>query len=140
MGPHFLWKEEAKVTNTFINRNLHSSDMNGLVQKALDASNVYENIANYVSEANETAELALNITDRIYDVSVPLPQGLLVYGLILLWLFFSFFFFINRFLWSFLIFMQKTSLCLALICYCTSFSLFTKQSPSAFMCVCVCMC
>lgn len=65
--------------------------MNGLVQKALDASNVYENIANYVSEANETAELALNITDRIYDVSV--PQGLLVYGLILLWLFFSFFFY-----------------------------------------------
>lgn len=79
------------MTNSFINRNLHSSDMNGLVQKALDASNVYENIANYVSEANETAELALNITDRIYDVSV--PQGLLVYGLILLWLFFSFFFY-----------------------------------------------
>ncbi|ERE85268.1 laminin subunit alpha-4, partial [Cricetulus griseus] len=50
-----------------LSRNLHSSDMNGLVQKALDASNVYENIANYVSEANETAEFALNITDRIYD-------------------------------------------------------------------------
>ncbi|XP_055472145.1 laminin subunit alpha-4 [Psammomys obesus] len=50
-----------------LSRNLHSSDMNGLVHKALDASNVYENIANYVSEANETAELALNITDRIYD-------------------------------------------------------------------------
>ncbi|XP_075410771.1 laminin subunit alpha-4 isoform X2 [Tenrec ecaudatus] len=50
-----------------LNRNLHSSDTNGLVQKALDASNVYENIANYVMEANETADLALNITDRIYD-------------------------------------------------------------------------
>ncbi|XP_004673841.1 PREDICTED: laminin subunit alpha-4 isoform X2 [Condylura cristata] len=50
-----------------LNRNLHSSDMNGLVQKALDASNVYENIANYISEASESAELALNITDRIYD-------------------------------------------------------------------------
>lgn len=50
-----------------LNRNLHSSDMNGLVQKALDASNVYENIANYVNEASETAHLALNITDRIYD-------------------------------------------------------------------------
>uniref|UniRef100_G1Q4T5 Laminin EGF-like domain-containing protein n=2 Tax=Myotis lucifugus TaxID=59463 RepID=G1Q4T5_MYOLU len=50
-----------------LNRNLHSSDANGLVQKALDASNVYENIANYVSEANDTAELALNITDQIYD-------------------------------------------------------------------------
>lgn len=69
--------------------------MNGLVQKALDASNVYENIANYVSEANETAELALNITDRIYDVSVALPQGLLVYGLISLWLFFSLSLFFN---------------------------------------------
>ncbi|XP_065744712.1 laminin subunit alpha-4 [Phocoena phocoena] len=50
-----------------LSRNLHSSDVNGLVQKALDASNVYENIANYVSEANEMAEQALNITDRIYD-------------------------------------------------------------------------
>ncbi|XP_010596568.2 laminin subunit alpha-4 [Loxodonta africana] len=50
-----------------LNRNLHSSDTNGLVQKALEASNVYENIANYVSEADETAGLALNITDRIYD-------------------------------------------------------------------------
>ncbi|KAJ8779747.1 hypothetical protein J1605_012234 [Eschrichtius robustus] len=50
-----------------LSRNLHSSDVNGLVQKALDASNVYENIANYVTEANETAEQALNITDRIYD-------------------------------------------------------------------------
>ena len=52
--------------------------MNGLVQKALDASNVYENIANYVSEAKETAELALNITDRIYDVSTTLCQDLLI--------------------------------------------------------------
>ncbi|XP_077018813.1 laminin subunit alpha-4 isoform X2 [Tamandua tetradactyla] len=50
-----------------LNRSLHSSDTNGLVQKALHASNVYENIIKYVSEANETAELALNITDRIYD-------------------------------------------------------------------------
>lgn len=50
-----------------LSRNLHSADMNGLVQKALDASNVYENIANYVNEANETAEFALNVTDRIYD-------------------------------------------------------------------------
>ncbi|EHA97485.1 Laminin subunit alpha-4, partial [Heterocephalus glaber] len=50
-----------------LSRNLHNSDMNGLVQKALNASNVYENIVNYVDEANKTAELALNITDRIYD-------------------------------------------------------------------------
>uniref|UniRef100_A0A8C0X704 Laminin subunit alpha-4 n=1 Tax=Castor canadensis TaxID=51338 RepID=A0A8C0X704_CASCN len=50
-----------------LSRNLHRSDMNGLVQKAVDASNVYEKIASYVSEANETAEVALNVTDRIYD-------------------------------------------------------------------------
>lgn len=60
------------MIHLFANRNLHSSDMNGLVQKALDASNVYENIANYVNEANETAEFALNITERIYDVSIHL--------------------------------------------------------------------
>lgn len=61
------------MSRFFINRNLHSSDMNGLVQKALDASNVYENIANFVNEADETAEQALNISDRIYDVSfIPL--------------------------------------------------------------------
>ncbi|KAM5256538.1 laminin subunit alpha-4 [Ctenodactylus gundi] len=56
-------QEEAEE----LSRSLHSSDMNGLVQKALDASNVYENIISYVGEANDTAELALNITDRIYD-------------------------------------------------------------------------
>ncbi|XP_042526413.1 laminin subunit alpha-4 [Dipodomys spectabilis] len=50
-----------------LSRRLHSSDMNGLVQKALDASNVYENIASYVDEASEKAEFALNITERIYD-------------------------------------------------------------------------
>ncbi|XP_008582107.1 PREDICTED: laminin subunit alpha-4 [Galeopterus variegatus] len=60
-------RRRNEMTGLFIDRNLHSSDMNGLVQKALEASNVYENIANYVSEANETAEFALNITDRIYD-------------------------------------------------------------------------
>lgn len=69
------------MISLFINRNLHSSDMNGLVQKALDASNVYENIANYVNEANETAELALNITDRIYDVSFPLFQRSFIFCL-----------------------------------------------------------
>ncbi|XP_037698538.1 laminin subunit alpha-4 isoform X3 [Choloepus didactylus] len=50
-----------------LNRSLHSSDTNGLVQKAVDASNVYENIVKYVNEANETAQLALNISDRIND-------------------------------------------------------------------------
>lgn len=72
-GPHFPRRSEREIMiHLFINRNLHSADMNGLVQKALDASNVYENIANYVNEANETAEIALNVTDRIYDVCIPL--------------------------------------------------------------------
>ncbi|KAL4675850.1 hypothetical protein H8959_009995 [Pygathrix nigripes] len=59
--------QELQQEANELSRKLHSSDMNGLVQKALDASNVYENIINYVSEANETAEFALNTTDRIYD-------------------------------------------------------------------------
>lgn len=59
--------QELQQEANELSRRLHSSDMNGLVQKALDASNVYENIVNYVSEANETAEFALNTTDRIYD-------------------------------------------------------------------------
>ncbi|XP_043858988.1 laminin subunit alpha-4 [Dromiciops gliroides] len=50
-----------------LNRNLQRSDTNGLVQKALDASNVYENIINFVHEANESAAQALNITDRVND-------------------------------------------------------------------------
>lgn len=54
----------------FINRNLYSSDINGLVQKVLEVLNVYENIVNYVSEVNEIVELVLNIIDRIYDVSI----------------------------------------------------------------------
>uniref|UniRef100_A0A8C8SRY5 Laminin subunit alpha-4 n=1 Tax=Pelusios castaneus TaxID=367368 RepID=A0A8C8SRY5_9SAUR len=50
--------------------NLHSIDTNGLVQKALNASNVYENIATYIEEANETGLLALNTTHRVSDAVV----------------------------------------------------------------------
>ncbi|XP_072499169.1 laminin subunit alpha-4 isoform X2 [Notamacropus eugenii] len=50
-----------------LNRSLHRLDTNGLVQKALDASNVYENIITYVQEANESAAQALSITDRVND-------------------------------------------------------------------------
>uniref|UniRef100_A0A8C0JB68 Laminin subunit alpha 4 n=1 Tax=Chelonoidis abingdonii TaxID=106734 RepID=A0A8C0JB68_CHEAB len=53
-----------------LDRNLHSVDTNGLVQKALNASNVYENIATYIEEANETALLALNTTHRLSDAVV----------------------------------------------------------------------
>lgn len=51
------------------NRNLHGVDTNGLVQRAINASNVYENIASYIEEANKAALLALNTTNRVNDVS-----------------------------------------------------------------------
>uniref|UniRef100_A0A8D0GDX5 Laminin subunit alpha-4 n=1 Tax=Sphenodon punctatus TaxID=8508 RepID=A0A8D0GDX5_SPHPU len=50
-----------------LDSNLHGIDTNGLVQKALNASNVHENIANYIDEANETAILAFNTTERVSD-------------------------------------------------------------------------
>lgn len=50
------------------NRNLHGVDTNGLVQRAINASNVYENIASYIEEANKAALLALNTTNRVNEV------------------------------------------------------------------------
>ncbi|MEE6476066.1 hypothetical protein FKM82_010957 [Ascaphus truei] len=47
--------------------HLKDVDTNGLVQKALDASNVYENIANLIEDANETSVTALNIAERVND-------------------------------------------------------------------------
>uniref|UniRef100_A0A803XVE8 Laminin subunit alpha 4 n=1 Tax=Meleagris gallopavo TaxID=9103 RepID=A0A803XVE8_MELGA len=52
-----------------LDRNLHGIDTNGLVQRAINASNVYENIAGYIEEANKAALLALNTTNRVNDVS-----------------------------------------------------------------------
>lgn len=54
---------------SLFNRNLHGVDTNGLVQRAINASNVYENIAGYIEEANKAALLALNTTNRVNDVS-----------------------------------------------------------------------
>lgn len=51
------------------NRNLYGVDTNGLVQRAINASNVYENIVGYIEEANKAALLALNTTNRVKDVS-----------------------------------------------------------------------
>lgn len=51
------------------NRNLYGVDTNGLVQRAINASNVYENIVGYIEEANKAALLALNTTNRVNDVS-----------------------------------------------------------------------
>ncbi|NXY01324.1 LAMA4 protein, partial [Pteruthius melanotis] len=50
--------------------NLYGVDSNGLVQRAINASNVYENIAGYIEEANEVALLALNTTNRVKDAAV----------------------------------------------------------------------
>ncbi|MBN3288511.1 LAMA4 protein, partial [Polyodon spathula] len=46
---------------------LKNIDANGFVQKAINASNVYENIAKYVEEANETAVITFNYTERAED-------------------------------------------------------------------------
>lgn len=51
------------------NSDLKNIDTNGLVQKALDASNVYEKIVNLVEDSNETSVMAVNAADRAKDVS-----------------------------------------------------------------------
>ncbi|NXT28852.1 LAMA4 protein, partial [Syrrhaptes paradoxus] len=53
-----------------LDRNLYGVDTNGLVQRAINASNVYENIAGYIEEANKAALLALNTTNRVNDAAV----------------------------------------------------------------------
>lgn len=53
----------------FSHRTLHGVDTNGLVQKALNASSVHENIINYIQEATKASVLALNTTQRVNDVS-----------------------------------------------------------------------
>ncbi|KAM9316646.1 laminin subunit alpha-4 [Gastrophryne carolinensis] len=47
--------------------DLKDVDTNGLVQKALDAFNVYEKIATLVEDANETSVVAMNAADRAKD-------------------------------------------------------------------------
>uniref|UniRef100_A0A663LXP2 Laminin subunit alpha 4 n=1 Tax=Athene cunicularia TaxID=194338 RepID=A0A663LXP2_ATHCN len=53
-----------------LDRNLYGVDTNGLVQRAINASNVYENIASYIEEANKAALMALNTTNRVNDAAV----------------------------------------------------------------------
>uniref|UniRef100_A0A8U7NET7 Laminin subunit alpha-4 n=1 Tax=Corvus moneduloides TaxID=1196302 RepID=A0A8U7NET7_CORMO len=55
---------------SLFNRNLYGVDSNGLVQRAINASNAYENIAGYIEEANKVALLALNTTNRVKDAAV----------------------------------------------------------------------
>ncbi|KAM3930337.1 laminin subunit alpha-4 [Leptodactylus fuscus] len=47
--------------------DLKSVDTNGLVQKAIDASNVYEKILSLVDDANETSVEALSTAERVID-------------------------------------------------------------------------
>ncbi|NXI49580.1 LAMA4 protein, partial [Chloroceryle aenea] len=53
-----------------LDRNLYGVDTNGLVQRAINASNVYANIVGYIEGANEAALLALNTTHRVNDAAV----------------------------------------------------------------------
>ncbi|KAM4771027.1 laminin subunit alpha-4 [Rhinophrynus dorsalis] len=47
--------------------DLKDIDTNGLVQKAVDASNVHENIITLIEDANETSFMALHTADRVTD-------------------------------------------------------------------------
>ncbi|NXF90445.1 LAMA4 protein, partial [Eubucco bourcierii] len=53
-----------------LDRNLYGVDTNGLVQRAINASNAYDNIAGYIAEANKAASVALNTTNRVNDAAV----------------------------------------------------------------------
>ncbi|KFV64282.1 Laminin subunit alpha-4 [Dryobates pubescens] len=53
-----------------LDRNLYGVDTNGLVQRAINASNAYDNIAGYIAEANKAALVALNTTNRVNDAAV----------------------------------------------------------------------
>ncbi|XP_064196061.1 laminin subunit alpha-4 [Anguilla rostrata] len=47
--------------------NLKHNDANGFVQKAIDASNVYDNIIKYIDEANTTALTTLDLSSKADD-------------------------------------------------------------------------
>ncbi|XP_062980837.1 laminin subunit alpha-4 [Elgaria multicarinata webbii] len=64
------YAQELRVLADDLDRSLHGVDTNGLVQKALNASNVHENIINYVQEAHQMSVLALNTTERVSDAVV----------------------------------------------------------------------
>ncbi|NXX50388.1 LAMA4 protein, partial [Tricholaema leucomelas] len=53
-----------------LDRNLYGVDTNGLVQRAINASNAYDNIAGYIAEAKKAASVALNTTNRVNDAAV----------------------------------------------------------------------
>uniref|UniRef100_A0A8B9L1L3 Laminin, alpha 4 n=1 Tax=Astyanax mexicanus TaxID=7994 RepID=A0A8B9L1L3_ASTMX len=61
--------EELERHADELKHNLKGSDANGFVQKALDASNVYDNIVKYINDANITSLTTLNQSQRAEDVS-----------------------------------------------------------------------
>ncbi|KAG9347438.1 hypothetical protein JZ751_005005 [Albula glossodonta] len=52
---------------TELEKDLKNNDANGFVQKAIDASNVYDNIINYIDEANITGLTTFNLSNRADD-------------------------------------------------------------------------
>ncbi|XP_032999520.1 laminin subunit alpha-4 [Lacerta agilis] len=64
------YAQELGVLADQLDRTLHGVDTNGLVQKALNASNVHENIINHINEAEQISTLALNTTERVSDAVV----------------------------------------------------------------------
>uniref|UniRef100_A0AAR2M073 Laminin, alpha 4 n=1 Tax=Pygocentrus nattereri TaxID=42514 RepID=A0AAR2M073_PYGNA len=53
-----------------LQHNLKGSDANGFVQKALDASNVYDNIVKYIDDANITGLTTYNLSRQAEDVII----------------------------------------------------------------------
>uniref|UniRef100_A0A6J0UJV8 Laminin subunit alpha-4 n=1 Tax=Pogona vitticeps TaxID=103695 RepID=A0A6J0UJV8_9SAUR len=64
------YAEELQVRANELKQTLHGVDTNGLVQKALNASNVHENIINYIQEADKISVITLNTTERVHDAIV----------------------------------------------------------------------
>ncbi|XP_018599427.2 laminin subunit alpha-4 [Scleropages formosus] len=58
--------ELLKLANE-LERDLKHSDTNGFVEKAINASNVYENIAKFIEEANITGLTTLELANRAED-------------------------------------------------------------------------
>ncbi|XP_067840789.1 laminin subunit alpha-4 [Heptranchias perlo] len=61
------YAEELRKLASELTNILKSIDANGIVQKAINASNVYDNIVQYVAEAEKNATTLLNAAQRAED-------------------------------------------------------------------------
>ncbi|XP_063079180.1 laminin subunit alpha-4 [Engraulis encrasicolus] len=59
--------EDLEKQAAQLERDLKGSDANGFVQKAIDASNVYDNIIKYIEDANITGLTTLDLATRAED-------------------------------------------------------------------------